>query len=200
MQKLGFVVKSKNSKLETDPRSDAESDGEGPISPSLGWRLVQRLVVSSTAHGPGIRGVVAMTLEWWDHWVSVRQGQALDRKREREIPPGGLQGQAEWFGCYSEAVDVCKWDSILGRERIFKPGSGGWRGGVRSEVSKPNRRQLHTVPGERQHGTDLPKSGYPSSIWEDFLEEAALQLCQPKQGTGRGKGTCPGRDKRGKGR
>ena len=33
MQKLGFVVKSKNSKLETDPRSDAESDGEASHLP-----------------------------------------------------------------------------------------------------------------------------------------------------------------------
>lgn len=87
-----------------------------------------------------------------------------------------------------EAVDICKWDSILGREQIFKPGSGGWRGGVRSEVSKPNRRQLHTVPRERERGTDLPVSGYPSGIWEDFLEEAVPQLCQPKQGNGRGRG------------
>ena len=73
MQKLGFVVKSKISKPETGVHAQMRSQMERrPISPSLGWRLVQRLVVSITAHGPGIRGVTAMTPEWWDHWVSVR--------------------------------------------------------------------------------------------------------------------------------
>ena len=51
MQKLGFVVKSKNSKPETGVHAQMRSQMERrPISPSLGWRLVQRLVVSITAH------------------------------------------------------------------------------------------------------------------------------------------------------
>lgn len=86
MQKLGFVVKSKNSKPETVHAQMQSQMERRPISPSLGWRLVQRPVVSISAHRPGIRGVAAVTLQWRDHWVSVRQGQALDQKRERESP------------------------------------------------------------------------------------------------------------------
>lgn len=94
VQKLGFVVKSKKLKLETEVHTQMQSQTQRcAISPSLGWHLEQRLAVSTTAHGPGTeRGVAAVMLQRWDHWVSVGQGQALDQKREREIPPGGPPG------------------------------------------------------------------------------------------------------------
>ena len=47
------------------PRSDAESDAEVRHLPKP--HLVQRLMVSTTAHGPGMRGVAAVMPQWRDH-------------------------------------------------------------------------------------------------------------------------------------
>lgn len=100
VQKLGFVVKSKNLKPETEVHAQMRSQTQRrAISPSLGRHLVQRLMVSTTAHGPGTRGVAAVMLQWRDHWVSVEQGQALDQRgKERshlEAPP--RPGRVVWM-------------------------------------------------------------------------------------------------------
>lgn len=58
------------------------------------------------------------------HWVSVGQGQEMELRREAEVPPGGLKGQAKQIRCYSAVVG-----SILSREQLFKPDSGRLRGG-----------------------------------------------------------------------
>ena len=130
MEHVWFVVKSMNLEPETGAQVQTLSQmTRSPISPSLGWCPMERLMVSITARRPGIRGVVAVMFPWQKRWVSVGQGQEMDQKREAEAPPGGLKGQAKPIGCYSEAAGSCRQGSLLSREQMFKAGSGGWRGG-----------------------------------------------------------------------
>lgn len=118
VQKLWFVVKSMNLEPETGAQVQTLSQmTRSPIS------LVERLMVSITARRPDIRGIAAGMFPWQKRWVSVRQGQEMDQKREAEAPPGGLKGQAKRFGCYSEAAGSRRQGSLLSREQIFKAGS-----------------------------------------------------------------------------
>ena len=107
--------------------SDAESDGEASHLPKP-W-------LAPRAKAGGLH----QCSQAWHSWSRGRDtsvagslgqcqtGAGTGPEEGKREPTGSLQGQAEWFGCYLEAVDICKWDSILGREQISKPDSGGWR-------------------------------------------------------------------------